>query len=663
MFDLNHEQAARHVVAVAWSPAGLATHRRSFLTVLTSDHILSLWEPSADPRTGSTWKRAQIINHAMRPFLPGMEHAEEERSAQAENQRNALALHRLSVRAFAWSRRCPSRSTSSTWSILALANEHREILLLRIPPTPDLLVPYERPGQVEGVGRILVEQAAVESSNAAPTPRNLVDRPVGYADTLAWSPWQDDGLHQDAFLAYITNGTVVIHGVNVLPTSAHTREVQIAHFWEPASGKILARCTMPIKNVTGEVGLSFTPGPNDTTLLHLLSQQAAVFLFQRSSGREWRRVTESLFDLSSVEHPLHPAWQQTLADDLSQFDNEHDLNTTAAAKTWGLATSPTGTGSAVVFTMHPTDMCEYILASAERSQLAFSHHGLERASTAWEHTSLLSIDPSLMEPALAPATRPLLGAWSAEKWSSETVYFELLWAGRHVARAEPDYVAQRTSYKSELLVQWTPWARTSEGRESGSSRDESADHTREWLVQTLFDDAHSTKLHHERLRDLRWAASLDPLPSPTMTMMRTQAAMLDPRLLWRQIATVLSLSRASVGESVLSRKIIYAAACVGSLVFGRVEELLELCDSAFHWLEDTYHVSLDVEKRWVDEQREHREEPEWVYDVGAGVMRPLLETSPPDAAHFLDLCEICGGYIGWTGFSTGQCENRHRFGG
>ena len=60
--DLGEEQSITMVVACAWSPAGLGLHRRSVLAVLTTNHLLSLWQSNSDPQEPESWTRVLVIN-------------------------------------------------------------------------------------------------------------------------------------------------------------------------------------------------------------------------------------------------------------------------------------------------------------------------------------------------------------------------------------------------------------------------------------------------------------------------------------------------------------------------------------------------------------------------------------------------------------------------
>ena len=69
--SLGEEQGDPFITAIAWSPPGLALHRRSVLAVLTNNNILSMWAAKSDPGSSESWERVLIVNKsaAFRPEI------------------------------------------------------------------------------------------------------------------------------------------------------------------------------------------------------------------------------------------------------------------------------------------------------------------------------------------------------------------------------------------------------------------------------------------------------------------------------------------------------------------------------------------------------------------------------------------------------------------
>lgn len=128
-FSLAAEQSTSTVIALAWSPPGLARFRRSVLAVLTSGLVLSLWEPMGLKRQ---WTRIAIVNHALYP------------DPSNPTPQKGMELRRVNIRSFQWcpSIKMPSASTGPAprpdpehrWGIhfLVVATDANELALMRI---------------------------------------------------------------------------------------------------------------------------------------------------------------------------------------------------------------------------------------------------------------------------------------------------------------------------------------------------------------------------------------------------------------------------------------------------------------------------------------------------------------------------------------------------
>lgn len=131
-FSLAAEQSNSSVIALAWSPPGLARFRRSVLAVLTSGLVLSLWEPMGLKRQ---WTRVGIVNHALHP------------DPSNPSQQTGLGLRQVNIRSFQW---CPPPKTppastgpalrpdpESRWGIhlLMVATDASDLIMLRVRRT------------------------------------------------------------------------------------------------------------------------------------------------------------------------------------------------------------------------------------------------------------------------------------------------------------------------------------------------------------------------------------------------------------------------------------------------------------------------------------------------------------------------------------------------
>ena len=143
-FSIGVEQSASTVAGLAWSPPGLAKHRRCTLAVLTTNLLLSFYEPLGPQ---GKWVRVAIVNQGLNDHFSDI------------TPHPSTRLKKSNIRAFSW---CPTVKIPSTqrngnayavpgpesrWGIqpLVLANDDNEVLLLEIQRAqrgPDTLTRY-----------------------------------------------------------------------------------------------------------------------------------------------------------------------------------------------------------------------------------------------------------------------------------------------------------------------------------------------------------------------------------------------------------------------------------------------------------------------------------------------------------------------------------------
>lgn len=139
-FCIGEEQSSSTIVALSWSPVGLAKHKRSALAVLTTNHILSLWASASDLKTASSWERVIVINKAL-------DNSNQQISPQYDgNLPSQKILRRLArIQSMSWASIKPddilnqqdifqeiSSETSSTIQYLAITNDADEVVVLQI---------------------------------------------------------------------------------------------------------------------------------------------------------------------------------------------------------------------------------------------------------------------------------------------------------------------------------------------------------------------------------------------------------------------------------------------------------------------------------------------------------------------------------------------------
>lgn len=205
--SLGEEQSTCHITHLSWSPAGLARYRRPVLAVLTSNHVLSIWEPTSNPRLAANWSRALIIaDEASGDCQPQRQDAQEKERRRSPKSRK---------RAFAWSDACHVGATH-IWGapLLAVSDDADDITIGR------LLSPYEfgPTWKFETLGQITVRSPDESSEEAQRqrTARARVQRLPTFATELAWSPWTgNEARARVSLLAYLARGHVYLRGVHV----------------------------------------------------------------------------------------------------------------------------------------------------------------------------------------------------------------------------------------------------------------------------------------------------------------------------------------------------------------------------------------------------------------------------------------------------------------
>jgi len=130
-FSIGPEQSISTVAALAWSPPGLAKHKRCVLAVLTTNLLLSFFEPTGPQ---GKWVRVAVVNHALRSHFSSSRF----QSLQGPDKAGLRARKRA-IRAFAWNPplKAAAKSDSgseSRWGLhlLTVANDDNDVILLRI---------------------------------------------------------------------------------------------------------------------------------------------------------------------------------------------------------------------------------------------------------------------------------------------------------------------------------------------------------------------------------------------------------------------------------------------------------------------------------------------------------------------------------------------------
>ena len=171
--SIGEEQARATITALAWSPYGLAKHRRSVLAVLTSNLILSFWASDSNPADLGSWGRVLIANKALS-------------SGSRLQQR---------VRSMAWAPTDPQHVERQTpfsrrrWGIplIAIADDSNGLYILKVSS------PFAGQSLAWNIELLHYEDVPVPNeSNDRPSLLTLAMNANHFVDRIAFGTWDGD---------------------------------------------------------------------------------------------------------------------------------------------------------------------------------------------------------------------------------------------------------------------------------------------------------------------------------------------------------------------------------------------------------------------------------------------------------------------------------------
>ena len=210
--SIGEEQSEGYCTAIAWSPPGLGRHRRCVLAVLTSNHVLSIWECVGKSANAEDWKRVSVVNHALQTMFASQDGDVELQNTSAGQE--AIDLERKKteaaktekhkvrqrIRSFAWSHVPPSASTTGyagatsplSQPYLAVSNDIGEVFVLKVRTPYDLFAVGDTRWNTSVIHSFTPQvKPGKRSALAACMPITFQKSKV-FVDQLAWSPWSRD---------------------------------------------------------------------------------------------------------------------------------------------------------------------------------------------------------------------------------------------------------------------------------------------------------------------------------------------------------------------------------------------------------------------------------------------------------------------------------------
>ncbi|PVH99074.1 hypothetical protein DM02DRAFT_529925 [Periconia macrospinosa] len=394
LYSVGEEISTSSPINIAWSPPGLAKHRRCALGVLTSSLVLSIWSADGSPRSPLSWRRRLIINDSLRDYfkndvaVEGSVLLAQDRGEEIVGEYVRL---RSRARAFTWAPALPSTEYScivgTQWNwgqhIVAVANEDNQIALV-IVESPASTFGKEDTWNAEVLNHFTIMPDS-ESIFTVPNTFDDFMKQQRYVSHIAWSPWTIQGDWFHSVLVYATSDDVRARIVTY-------RQDTIGLGDEVVYQNVCLRHKGPMKwspRIIDDDKLTLALFGNDGLSLLTVSMSDAAILdckthsldgrWDEISGVVWNDAdnTPARLHISSIHSTLScptaavemsgnkiiglssPNWREQISDTQALFSAQNDLKGNVKSKVWGLCGSPLGDFISACHTIHPSDMLEY----------------------------------------------------------------------------------------------------------------------------------------------------------------------------------------------------------------------------------------------------------------------------------------------------------------
>lgn len=399
-YSIGEEISASAPIAIAWSPPGLAKHRRCALAALTANLVLSIWSAEGRPQEGSSWDRRLIVNNALAEYFLSTATDEPGHVAPSFCERMRL---RTRIRSFTWAPSLPNLHPSSTLGsrlsygqhIVAVCNDDNQLALVVIAS------PTSTYGADQGWSAKVLTHTSVmpESESIFPAPSFFDDtiKQQKYISHVSWSPWviRDDRCY--SIIVYATNEDVRARVVMYTNDRIDIGDETVYPHIEMRYNGPMKWCstvhddtlTLALFTAFGLVQLEIST--HDASIVkravHDLDgrwDQVSGAIWDSAHGPTPRLHFSSL--LSTIHTPTavleasstglkalgHPSWRDQVENSAVLFSAKNDLKGNSKMKVWGLATSPLGDFIATCHSVHPSDMIEYGSPNDRRGTVAVS---------------------------------------------------------------------------------------------------------------------------------------------------------------------------------------------------------------------------------------------------------------------------------------------------
>jgi len=400
-YSVGEEISNSAPISIAWSPPGIAKHRKCALAALTANLTLSLWSAAeGKPEDETSWARRLIINDALVDHFGDWD---DEPSHVVHDSKERLRS-RGRIRAFAWAPAMPCLEPPGVIGthlvygphMLVVSDDDNHLVFLKIEsPTSSL------GAEPDWRAEVLTHQSfALSSETIFPQPNIFEDmiKQQRYISHIAWSPWIICNRSYHSVLVYATNEDVRArtitynHGqMNLEPEVVYTsyemrydgpmkwfHRVENGHRLKLAlftnmglvcltisalDASIIDRSTHdldgrwdPVSGLVWDTTGAITPRLHISSLLSTLHSPTAIL----------EQTPDGLKGLDA------PEWRERIGNNLALFSVKNGLKGNSRAKVWGLARSPLGDFIAACNSVHPSDMIEYGIPADRSGAVAIS---------------------------------------------------------------------------------------------------------------------------------------------------------------------------------------------------------------------------------------------------------------------------------------------------
>lgn len=425
-FSVGEEQSISSACSIAWSPPGLGMHRRCILGILTTNSVLSLWESNG---MADSWRRAHVVNKALDGYFdrPTDNTAEGRGKHRIRSFCWSPPVHEIDTDEH--SPKDPSGPFRWGISYLAVATDANYLFIFKLQKSG-----VDHTGTHEWQTQVLSSQC-LGSSVPMLHPRAIESHSIfanfiatsGVTSDIAWSPW----LHDMSSAQFMPRSIIaVVRGIRLdiiqvahqilnheeSSTEHHSiilkqfEDKKLSEAMQESSGPLAWCPSKPRSRLVLSVVLNKKPSvvvfseagafETMTTLIspkiesgNLEARQPPCTyrstwvsnhsLAPHTSKQGYRaypqlhltgQTTDNAFTIVNLKSGecselLSAPWSVALHDATRSFGASYGLEDATRTRIYGLASN--GKHVAICFSVHPTDIIEYITPSLELSHVAF----------------------------------------------------------------------------------------------------------------------------------------------------------------------------------------------------------------------------------------------------------------------------------------------------